>query len=266
MAAGPKLGEGREAEVYAWGTDAVLKLYRAGYHGHRTEASVLAALHGSGVAPRLLDTVEADGRTGLVLQRLPGPDMLTLLQSRPWRVRALAHARAAAHLAIGRCEAPTHLPDLRQTLAARIDDAPLPPHLRTYTQQVLERLPDGGQLCHGDLHPGNALTDGARAAVIDWPNATLGDPVADHARTLLLLRWANPLPGTPLLFRALIAAGRTLTARLYTRAYQAGSPIPAQQLNRWLIVHAAARLSEGIDAETATLTRLIQHAQRTTRR
>ena len=266
ITAGPKLGEGREAEVYAWGTDAVLKLYRPGYHGHRTEASVLAALHNSGVAPQLLDTVETDGRTGLVLQRLPGPDMLTLLQRQPWRVRALARALATAHLAIGRCEAPADLPDLRQTLAARIDDAPLPPHLRTYTQQTLDGLPDGGQLCHGDLHPGNALTDGARATVIDWPNATRGDPVADHARTVLLLRWANPLPGTPPLFRALIAAGRALTSRLYTRAYQAGSPIPPQQVNRWLIVHAAARLSEGIDAETATLTRFIENARRTTER
>jgi hypothetical protein len=78
------------------------------------------------------------------------------------------------------------------------------------------------------------------------------------------LRWANPLPGTPPVFRALIAAGRTTTAHLYRHAYQAGSPIPLQHVDRWLIVHAAARLSEGIDAESATLTRLIEKAFRAT--
>jgi hypothetical protein len=260
MTAGLKLGEGREAEVYAWGTDAVLKLYRPGFRGHRTEASVLAAGLPA-FAPRLFDIVELNGRTGLVLERLPGPDLLTLLQQQPWRVRALARALAAAHLAIGRCDAPTELLDLRSVLTARIDGAPLASHLRSYAQRILDGLPDGGQLCHGDFHPGNALVAGNGVKVIDWPNASRGAPAADHARTLLLLRWANPLPGTPLLSRAAIAAGRAMTARLYTSAYRAGSA-PPRQLNLWLVVQAAARLSEGIDAEMATLTRLVEHAYR----
>jgi len=262
VTAGVKLGEGREAEVYAWNADAVLKLYRPGYQGHRTEASVLSALDGRGLAPRLLDTVEIEGRTGLVMQRIPGPDVFTLLQRQPWRVRSLARAFAAAHLTIGGCEAPADLPGQREALAGRIADGPLPAPLRSYVRQVLDDLPEGDQLCHGDFHPGNALVAGDRIGVIDWANATRGAPASDHARTLLLLRWANPLPGTPALSRALIAAGRTLTARLYARAYRAGSPGPANNVHRWLVVHAAARLSEGIEAETGTLVRLIDDARR----
>lgn len=40
---GPKLGEGREAEVYTGGSHAVVKLYRPGYLGHRAEAVAAAA-------------------------------------------------------------------------------------------------------------------------------------------------------------------------------------------------------------------------------
>jgi hypothetical protein len=195
------------------------------------------------------------------MQRIPGPDVLTLLQRQPWHVRSLAGTFAAAHLTIGRCQAPANLPGQREALAGRIDDGPLPAPLRSYAQQVLDDLPDGEQLCHGDFHPGNALVTGDHIGVIDWVNATRGTPASDHARTLLLLRWANPLPGTPALSRALIAAGRTLTTRLYAHAYQAGSPTRQKDIHRWLVVHAAARVSEGIDAETATLVRLIEDAR-----
>jgi len=99
-ALGDKLGAGREAEVYAWGDDAVLKLYRPDFPRHEIEALALQCLDGHGVAPRLIGTVEQDGRTGLVLQRLDGVDMLALLGRQPWRVRELARLLARTHHAV----------------------------------------------------------------------------------------------------------------------------------------------------------------------
>ena len=62
---GPKLGAGREAEVFAWGDDAVLKLYRLGYRGHDAEAAALAALNGRGGAsgPDPRPTRDSDHQT-----------------------------------------------------------------------------------------------------------------------------------------------------------------------------------------------------------
>lgn len=263
---GRRLGTGREADVYAWGgTGAVLKLYRPGFGGHRTEAAALRSLHGRGIAPKLLDVVEHDGRTGLVLERFDGPDMLTLLPRQLWRGRGLARTLATVHLAVHGVAAPADLPDLRQVLVDRIHDAVLPPRLRDFAARVLDALPGGDRLCHGDYHPGNVLLATDHTAVIDWPAAARGVAEADHARTLLLLRWANPLPGTPPLSRALIAAGRSLLARQYERAYRRGAP-PLRQVDSWLLVHAAARLSEGIQAEQATLTGILDRAQRTAKR
>ncbi len=258
---GPRLGVGREADVYAWGDAAVVKLYRPGFGGHRVEAAALRSLNGGGIAPRLLDVVNRDGRTGLVLERFDGPDMLTLLQRQPWRVLGLAGVLATAHLAVHRVAAPAELPDLRRVLAARIRDAGLPAHLRDFATRVLDGLPDGDRLCHGDYHPGNVLVAADRTAVIDWAGAARGVPEADHARTLLLLRWADPLPGTPLLSRALIGAGRSLLAHRYAQTYRRGSP-PMRQVPSWLVVHAAARLSEGIQVEHAMLIGMLDRAQR----
>jgi aminoglycoside phosphotransferase (APT) family kinase protein len=255
---GSRLGAGREAEVYAWGDVAVLKLYRPGFGGHRAEAAALRSL--DGIAPRLLEVVDRDGRTGLVLERLDGPDMLTLLQRQPWRVLGLASTLATAHRAVHRVAAPAELPDLRRVLAARIHDAGLPPHLRSFAMRVLDGLPDGDRLCHGDYHPGNVLLATDRTAIIDWASAARGVPEADHARTLLLLRRADPLPGTPLLSRALIAIGRSLLARRYAHTYRRGSP-PLRQMHSWLLVHAAARLAEGIQVEQTMLIGMLDRAR-----
>jgi Phosphotransferase enzyme family len=259
---GPMLGAGREAEVYAWGDAAVLKLYRLGFGGHTAEAAALRSLDGAGIAPGLLDVVDRDGRTGLVLERVVGPDMLTLLQRQPWRVLGLAGTFAAAHRAVHEVAAPADLPDLRTVLAARIHDAVLPAQLRGFALRVLDGLPDGDRLCHGDYHPGNVLLAADRSAVIDWAAAARGVAEADHARTLLLLRWADPLPGTPVLSRALIAVGRSLLTRRYAQTYRRGAA-PPRRLGSWLLVHAAARLSEGIDAEQSLLTGMLDRAQRT---
>lgn len=259
---GPQLGAGREAEVYAWGDDVVVKLYRPGYLGHRAESVALASLDGHRVAPRLIDIVNCDGRTGLVLERLGGSDMLALLQRQPWRVLDLARVLAKAHLAVHSVHAPEDLPDLRQVLATRIEDAALSPQLRAFALRVLDGLPDGDRLCHGDFHPGNVLVAADRVSVIDWANAARGVPEADHARTLLLLRWADPLPGTPLVSRALMAAGRSVFGHRYARTYSGSSQRPLQLVDSWLTVHAAARLAEGIEVEQPTLIGLLDRARR----
>ncbi len=54
---------------------------------------------------------------------------------------------------------------------------------------LAQRNPTG--LLHGDFWTGNLLWNGGRiAAVIDWEDAALGDPLADVANTRLELLWA----------------------------------------------------------------------------
>jgi aminoglycoside phosphotransferase (APT) family kinase protein len=258
---GARIGAGREAEVYAWGDDAVVKLFRPGYEGHRTEAAALAALDGHGIAPRLHDVVEHDGRTGLVLERLDGRDLLIRLQRHPAGVRGWARTLAEAHRAVHAVAAPAGLPDLRPVLATRIDRAALPPRLRAFAHQVLAPLPDGDRLLHGDFHPGNVLVAEDRVSVIDWVGAARGVPEADHARTLLLLRWSDLPPGTPAVVRALLRLGRSLLAHEYARAYGRGSNRPSSPVDAWLTVHTAARLAEGIEAERPRLIRALERAR-----
>jgi hypothetical protein len=261
MTIGPRIGAGREAEVFAWEPDAVVKLYRPGFLGYDAEGAALRDLDGHDIAPRLIETVDVDNRRGLVLERLHGSDMLTVLQRRPWRLPFLARRLAAAHLRIHRIAAPDGLPDLRDVLEARIRRAPLPTHLREFALRELAALPGGDRLTHGDYHPGNVLITGDRDVVIDWVGAARGASGADHARTLLLLGWADPLPGTSRAARGLIAAGRSIFAREYARHYRRGAAVARHEVASWLTVAIAARMSEGIEVEHARLRALLEAAR-----
>jgi thiamine kinase len=115
-------------------------------------------------------------------------------------------------------------------------------------------------LCHGDLHPGNAIVTGDEAAIVDWSAATRGEPAADFARSLLLLRWAEPLPGTPMVLRVLMAAARSLYADEFARAYRSANSETSRDLDSWTVVHAAARLAEGITSERARLVGMVESA------
>lgn len=57
---------------------------------------------------------------------------------------------------------------------------------------LLERIDAAGlpaTLVHGDLHPGNLISDGRRNTVIDWGESHRGHPAADIAK---LVSWLAP--------------------------------------------------------------------------
>ena len=54
---------------------------------------------------------------------------------------------------------------------------------------LIDKLDTGRTaLCHGDLHPLNVLFDGERHWIIDWVDATAGDPLADACHTYLVIK------------------------------------------------------------------------------
>jgi aminoglycoside phosphotransferase (APT) family kinase protein len=209
--------------------------------------------------PTVHELVVIDGRPGLVMDRVDGTDLLTTIARRPWTfarsARALGRLEARLHDVV----APPSLPDLRERLDQRIETAPhLSPRLRADARRLLAGLPDGDRVCHGDLHPGNVILDANGPVLIDWTNAARGDPTADLARTVLMLR-VGPLPeDVSTLARVSDRVGRTLFRRVWVRSYRRVRPFDDVLLERWETVGAAARLAEGIGEEVAPLLALLE--------
>jgi aminoglycoside phosphotransferase (APT) family kinase protein len=256
------IGQGREAEIFEWDGGTVLRLRRASGGAERIqrEASALRAAAAGGVdVPRVYGTITVDGRGGLIMDRIDGRDLITLMGRRPWTVSRAARIVGTAQARMHEVVAPSGLWSLREYARFKIGAATeLPGELAEFALATLDALPDGDRLCHGDFHPGNILLGRPGPAVIDWTDATRGDPAGDLARTRLLLRVGAVDEYMPALVRRLQAFGRSVFYRRYLRAYERVRPIDTALVDRWEIVRAADRTFEGIEAERPTLLALLE--------
>ena len=224
------------------------------------QATAIGAAYAAGApVPAVYEQVTVDGRPGLVMERVDGPDLLTQMGRRPWRLVPIAHRLGEIHAELHEVVAPRELPDLRVSLQQRIESADaLPGPLRSLALDVLRGLPDGDRLCHGDFHPGNLLMGARGPMVVDWTLAARGDPTADVARQPLMIRLGELPPGTPVVIRAGNRFGRGTFLRLYLRSYRRRRPIDDSTWTRWQVVQAAARFAEGIEGEFPVLLRFLE--------
>ena len=234
MTDGEVIGRGKVAEVVARGLD-VLKAYfdPAAKREVFREAALLSAIEPLGLpTPRVIEAGQFEGRWGLVMTRAPGRPfleaMLAEMESVPVHLEAMVRLHRAIH-SHAVPVLPPHKAKLRDALgrAARLSDT----H-RAKLIGALDALPTGRQLCHLDYHPLNIIGTPDDAMVIDWLDASAGDPAADVCRTLVLLT-----PHVP------------QVAEAYVDAYVAASGLTREAVLAWRPVIAGARLAEGVPEE-----------------
>lgn len=256
------IGQGRTAEIYAWNGDQALKLHRAGWSAawveHEAQVSGLVAATGLPV-PAVGGTLEVDGRYGILFERIAGPSLVQQFSAKPWTLLSALRAFTDLHLAM-HARTVAGLPSQRERLACLIQDAsPLPEEIRAAALERLHQLPDGAALCHGDYHPDNVLMTRTGAVIIDWGSASRGNPLADVARTELLLQ-VGELPPSQV-SNVLLASARTLALRVYVRRYLRLRPASKRELAAWRLPIVVARFGEEIAGERDKLLRLMQAAR-----
>jgi aminoglycoside phosphotransferase (APT) family kinase protein len=254
-----RIGEGREAEILDAGPGRVLRLLWSPDREpwlDREEAALRAASAAGAPVPAVHERMTVDGRPGLVMERLDGPDLLARLGKRPWTIRSTGRLLGELHARLNAVRAPATLPDLKESVLALLARRAecVPPNLASEARSSLDDLPDGDRLCHGDFHPANVLLTDAGPRVIDWAGASRGDPIADVCRTLLLIELGELPAHAPMLVRRLDRVGRKLLVRSYLGAY---GRLSMELIERWRRVLTIARLAEDIDAERASLLGLL---------
>lgn len=259
---GPLVGQGRTADVFAWEEDRVVKLFHTDFAEYAPrEMLATQAVYDAGVpVPAVEGSVEVEGRRGIVFERVEGRSMLETIASRPWELVRMARLLAELHAEMHACQA-AGLPSRRQMLEDRIREAAaLPPPVRDAVLEVLRGLPDSDAVCHGDFHPDNIIMSARGAVIIDWMDATRGDPLADVSRTWLLFRKASLPASVGTIQRWLASATRGWLWSVYLRRYRQLRPCSKQELVAWQLPTAAARLAEGIPEERALLLAFVERS------
>jgi aminoglycoside phosphotransferase (APT) family kinase protein len=256
-----RVGQGREAQIFAWGEGKVLKLYydAAQRRSLEIEAAAMSAAKAAGApAPAAVETIELEGRPGLVMERCDGPDLLTQFGRKPWSVFAAGRTMGIAHARLHAVTAPVVLPRVKEAVPQRLARSDrVPEELRSVALRALEAMPDGDRLCHGDFHPGNIILTSHGPRVIDWPNAFSGDPNADIARTLLTFRLGEPPAGTAAIVRVLAVIGRRIMIGRYRTGYRSVRAFDDAAVDAWMLPVAIHRLTDGIDEERPRLLKYI---------
>ncbi|MBY0320249.1 MAG: phosphotransferase [Reyranella sp.] len=126
------------------------------------------------------------------MTRADGPSFAEAIGGQPEALALYMKAMVRLQLAIHRHEA-VLLPDLKARLIDRIRRAAALGGSRQ--GRLLDRLadmPNGDRLCHGDFHPFNVMGEPDNACIVDWLDATRGEPAADACRSYLLMRGVEP--------------------------------------------------------------------------
>lgn len=262
MALGPRIGQGKTAEVFHWEHNKIIKLFRS----RRFDALLEAEWKLSRTVQELKLAVPAvygvetvDGKKGIVYERIDGLTLTRQLSKKPWQLNKLARLMASQHFELG-CRPGEGLPLQKQLLEYNITHAPqLTEEQKSAVIRYLRQLPDGGQACHGDFHPDNVMLSSKGPVIIDWTTGSCGQPIADVARTILILEYAELPASMPRLIRTLLTVLRRKLKQEYTSAYLALSGHSLEDIRMWTLPLAAARLIEGVTGEEERrLLRLVQ--------
>ncbi len=256
---GPMIAQGRTAEVFAWGDKQVLKLFLEGWPRGDAEREARSAqvVHDAGLpAPAVEGIVEVDGRPGIVFERVEGPSMLNVLMSKPWKTPKLARTLAELQAQLHSCE----VPELRSLRGAVQDvirgSVLLAESTKEAVLKVLEQLPDGNAVCHGDFHPDQVIMSPRGPIIIDWSNALQGNPLADVARTSFILQMGD-VPSF-IARRWLINSVRRLFYSGYLKRYLQLRATSREEIAAWELPMAAVRLTENIPEEKELLQAMVE--------
>jgi len=258
---GPLLARGRTAEVYAWNTGQILKLFYSWCPDHLVQIEVDSGriVTATNVpTPALVNVVDVEGRKGIVYERANGMSMLQVMRGKPWLMMRMARQLAELHAEMHKQDG-AGLPSLRTSLAKTIQRVEtLAPDTKARVLDLLGQLPDSRALCHFDLHPDQVLMTPAGPVTIDWMTAQQGHQLADVARTAVILA-VGRAPDENLWMRILSSfLGKRFSKAYVARYLELHPGTTEDELRAWMLPVAAARLREEIPDEQDQLIGFIE--------
>lgn len=251
-----KIGQGRTAEIFQWDENKVLKLFNHGIEkddvGREFQINRELSKHGMPV-PDVFELVEYDNRLGIIYERINGQTLTELISSKPWRIFSEAKRFAETHRKFQK-DVLYDIPRYKVKLMKSIEVSNLLElNLKDSLFKCIEILPEDEMLCHCDFHPDNILISDGKVVVIDWMTGAKGDPIADIARTSVILKFAIIQEEKSHIEKSIINSLRKKFYFEYIKHYMKISNVKTEEIEQWELPIAAARLTESISNREKTI-------------
>ena len=257
---------GRTAEIYSYGEGKVLKLFLATTPQPWIDKEIETGRYIQDTplpVPKVYERVTINDREGVVYESIEGSSLLNELATKPWNVIRYARLLAKLHVQIHEVQAPTNLETQQDWARGGIPNSEkISEELKAKVLHLLNSMPNGHQICHGDFHPGNIIITQRGPVIIDWMTVSQGVACGDVARTATILEAATVPEGTPL--RWLLEWIRKLFLTNYLKTYFQLNPDEKPSLPAWQAIMAANFLADvSVPGEEAELMAIIDRGLKT---
>jgi aminoglycoside phosphotransferase (APT) family kinase protein len=256
------IAKGGQAVIYDYGDGKVLRVATRpmDFDRIRYEYGVYASLAESTVPmPRAYELVTVNDAPAIVMDKVAGDTMMSLIARNPASAGAKARELARLHLELRTVKAAASMTRTKAKAEFCISRSQiLSEQEKGRVLDVLKDLPDGDNLCHGDFHPGNIIRSAGTNYLVDWVGASRGDFRADVAHTFVLLRVVPRLPQMNRLMHAVQRRIARAVANRYLAEISMAMPLDYEVLSRWVLVNSAERTYHGLESEKKYLHAFIE--------
>ena len=197
-------------------------------------AANLAADRGIAVARPIARIDAEEGRT-ILYPEIAGATLLGQMRRKPFGAGKALEDMVRLHRSIHACDVPELRP-LKDVLRIDIEYGPADARVKEAAYALIDRLPDGDRLLHGDFHPSNILAAPEGLTAIDWSKAARGEVTPDMLRTEMLLRFGQGPEDM------LTNVARDWAARRYAHGYAGVAGAELSHVAQWRAVVALAWL------------------------
>jgi hypothetical protein len=229
----------------------VIKLFPKGYPKKKVEEErrMTRLAKDMGIeAAYVHDIVERDGRTGLVFDKIIGPNYREWMQKSPMAWPKMGKYFAYEHRELHMHMAP-ELPSVKQALKQQIESGHVPEMIRKDALNLLDRLPDGDHFCHMNYVPETVVVALDGPTLIDFSEAGRGSFMADVAKTCVLLTVGED----DILSRILLGTYQTEYMKICNR--------PDDELQDWMMIVATAMLAGSAESARPRLMEIIESSR-----
>ncbi|MDV2583220.1 phosphotransferase family protein [Alkalibacillus haloalkaliphilus] len=245
---GKPIASGNTANIYL-SADRVVKVF----HEHLADVDPYYEVNKQKFAyacglpvPKVLDVTKVDGKQAIIMEYLKGKTLGDLLNVNEKDVAYYMNVSIEVQQAIHQIEA-TEIETMTDKLKRQVKSAYLlSDQQKERLLEQLQSMPSDNKLCHGDFHLYNVMKNNDEMTIIDWVDASSGNPVADACRTYLLYSQAS-----------------MDLAEMYLQLYCEKSGLNNEEVLDWLPIIAGARLEEKLPkSEEERLLKMVNEMER----
>jgi uncharacterized protein (TIGR02172 family) len=255
------LAQGGQSDIYEFENDKIIRVPRR-FEDHERiqyEFNVYRSLTGCEIdIPEVFELIEIDNVPCIIMEKLSGVSMLDSIRNCPFTIFKKTIDLVKLHLGVLSLKAAdTIYSEKDRARKCILLNDMLDENSRQIALGILDELPDGNSLCHGDFHPGNIINHNGKYFIIDWSAASRGDYLSDIAHTYILLKVVPRIPQIGIVFHFIQKILGNMILKKYIKTIFKLKSFDWVCFSKWIFIKAIERSIFGLPSEKEQLIKFV---------